>query len=1456
MKNISYVRSMLLLLVMLCVCFSAQSQTTYNFDAGAVISQPPGSIWNTQANIVIGGINYKLTSCCNGGFSNSPDQGNGNSASLQKTGSGGDTFVLERADGQPFQFYGFFVAQESINSYVGAFPGIPPFYEITYVKTVGAPEIEVDNTPVSGGTFTTGGKTYTKNLTVTQVSILFKANNRYWIDDIRVGVVSGTEVAPTVSTSAAGSITSNSAVLGGNVTADGGAAVTERGIVWSMAANPTTANNKVAIGSGTGSFSNTVGALPFSATINYRAYAINSEGTSYGTNLSFSTLAPTIVVNPVTVPGATVGVPYSQSFTGSGGTAPYTSALTSGTLPVGVSLNPATGVLSGTPSSAGTFNFIIRSTDASAAPGPFSGSRAYTLVVAPPVTVIAPATLPNGTVAAAYSQTITASGGIAPYNYTITAGALPAGLTLSSGGLISGTPTAGGTFNFTVTAAGSSTGTGAPHTGSRAYALVVAPPTISLPATSLANGNVGTAYSQALNPASGGTSPYSYGITAGALPPGISLSSGGVLSGTPTTNGTFNFAVAATDASSGSGPYSSAPRGYTLMVNNPIVISPATLPDPVYAQSYSQGLSTTGGTAPYSYSILAGALPVGMSFSSAGVLSGVPRSDGNFSLTVKATDNLGFSVSKVYTFSIAAPVIAIDPATLPDPVIGVAYTQSLSSSGGIAPYSYSLVSGALPIGMSFSSAGVLSGTPSLAGTFTFVVRSTDDASANNSKAYTLNIAVPALVISPPLLPSATAGTAYNQNITTSGSISPYSYSLVSGALPVGMSFSSAGVFSGTPTVKGLYSFTVRSTDASSGAYTADKIYSLNVLGKTQHISIAATATLNYGDADYDPLASSDSGLPVSYTSSDPAVATIVAGKVHILAAGQVTIFANQAGDASFNAASQQQQVITINKAQLSYVANTATKVYGAANPALSGTVTGFKYADNLAGATTGTASFSTTATTASGVGSYAVNGSGLTAANYTFVQAAANASALTVTPKTLIITADNKEKFAGTANPVFTATYNGFITGETQTVLTAQPVFATTAVSGSPVGTYDINVSGAAAANYAISYVKGTLTIKPGAPTDISLASVTLYENRPAGTNAGTLNSVSADPSATFTYTLVAGTGDTDNALFAISTNQLNTAANLNFEQKAVYSVRVRSTTQYGLSFEKVLSVAIADVNEAPTLAAIVNLPICYTTNLQTVALSGISAGPESGQTVILSLNSNNSALFESLAVSNSGSTGAVTYRVKSGASGTATVTVTAKDNGGTANGGTDTFNQTFIVTVNPLPVLVISSDKGSIVSRGEVALLTATGAANYAWTGSNGIISGANSAVLTVRPTTTTTYTLNGTNASGCSQVQTFTVTVVDDLTKIKSTNILTPNNDGYNDKWIVENIDVYPDNEVKVFDRAGRIVYTKKGYDNSWDGNMNGAPLAEGTYYYVIDFGTMKAKLRGYITLIRESK
>jgi hypothetical protein len=280
---------------------------------------------------------------------------------------------------------------------------------------------------------------------------------------------------------------------------------------------------------------------------------------------------PVITVNPATLPDGVVGTPYSQTVSAVGGTAPYTFTVSSGVLPNGLTLNASSGVISGTPTSAGTFNFTITATDANGCPG----SRPYTIGIAGapgcPVITLNPATLPPGVIGTPYSQTITASGGTPPFTFTITSGALPPGLTLSTTSsttaLISGTPFLAGQFSFTITATDANS-----CPGSRPYSIVipVVPgcPFITVSPATLPPIVLGVFYSQAIS-ASGGTPPITFTVSAGALPPGLTLSATStttaVISGTPTTLGIFTFTITATDANGCPGS-----RTYTLQLPTPL----------------------------------------------------------------------------------------------------------------------------------------------------------------------------------------------------------------------------------------------------------------------------------------------------------------------------------------------------------------------------------------------------------------------------------------------------------------------------------------------------------------------------------------------------------------------------------------------------------------------------------------------------------------------------------------------------------------------------------------------------------------------------------------------------------------------------------------------------------------------------------------------------------------------
>ncbi|RZJ27578.1 MAG: autotransporter domain-containing protein, partial [Brevundimonas sp.] len=236
---------------------------------------------------------------------------------------------------------------------------------------------------------------------------------------------------------------------------------------------------------------------------------------------------------------------YSTAFTGAGGVAPYSYAVTAGALPAGLTL-ATDGILSGTPTAGGAFSFTVTATDSSTGAGPYTASQTVALTVNGSTIAVTPTALTDGVRGVAYSQSVTAAGGVAPYTYTIASGALPAGLTLSPQGVIAGTPTVTGSFTFNVRATDSATGAG-PYQGVATVTLTVSAAAITVTPTTLPEVLAGTAFSQQMQ-AAGGQGGYTYAVTSGGLPTGLTLTSGGLLSGRPQISGVFNFTITARDA--------------------------------------------------------------------------------------------------------------------------------------------------------------------------------------------------------------------------------------------------------------------------------------------------------------------------------------------------------------------------------------------------------------------------------------------------------------------------------------------------------------------------------------------------------------------------------------------------------------------------------------------------------------------------------------------------------------------------------------------------------------------------------------------------------------------------------------------------------------------------------------------------------------------------------------------
>jgi hypothetical protein len=366
------------------------------------------------------------------------------------------------------------------------------------------------------------------------------------------------------------------------------------------------------------------------------------------------------VVNPLTiltasVPAGTVGVAYSTTFAAVNGTTPYSYSVSAGTLPAGLTLSAA-GVLAGTPTTTGTSSFTVTVTDAKGA----TASAAFSLTVSAQSTsivTIATTSVPSGTVGVPYYTTILPANGTAPYVFAQTGGSLPAGIAVSPVGVVSGTPTASGTFSFSVTVTDANA-----HTASSTYSLVIAAAVtpVSIVTTSLPAGSVGVAYSAPVV-AAHGTAPYAFAITSGAAPAGLTLSPSGVLAGTPTTGGSSSFTVTVTDANKGT-----ASATYTVAISSggvaALTLGPASIPAAVVGASYTTQLLVSGGTAPYTVTQTSGTLPAGITLSAAGVLAGTANTVGTYTFAAQVEDASSPQqmASASFTLSVVNATVAVN----------------------------------------------------------------------------------------------------------------------------------------------------------------------------------------------------------------------------------------------------------------------------------------------------------------------------------------------------------------------------------------------------------------------------------------------------------------------------------------------------------------------------------------------------------------------------------------------------------------------------------------------------------------------------------------------------------------------------------------------------------------------------------------------------------------------------
>jgi hypothetical protein len=517
------------------------------------------------------------------------------------------------------------------------------------------------------------------------------------------------------------------------------------------------------------------------------------------------------------IPQGTFGVPYSFKIRAIGGTGSYSFTNLDDQLPNGLGFDFNNFLLSGTPNEAGNFNAMLRFKDSAA--HAFTQQNFFTIAFpsngTQTININDSADLGTVTAGTFYSRQLGAC--CAPsYVWTQSSGTLPPGISLSSSGLLSGTSSVVGVYNFATQVA---------DTGNRAnYAVRYFKLTVSpIQNTSqylLPPGNVGTSYSFTFA-ATGGTGSLGWSLPAGEhLPPGISLSANGTLSGAPTASGQYQGFVYVTDQA-----------GHFTQVFYDLSIYPAGQNPPLNFTfgpdlgqrtpgRFYQSLQGTGGTPPYHFSLTPGAnvvagmrvqdgqpLPQWFASDVTGAYIGVITTPGSYSTSLRVTDSVGNIFDRDIHFTIGGPGYA-GPSSLAFAKVNTPYAYLLTAVGGSGNYRFDDNGGLAP-GLKLDPSGLLSGSPTTPGLYNFNFIVTDLTTSERSFFYNVQVEVNAFSITTGgVLPAGTVGTPYNLQFTAPGCGGGCTWSLF-GGLPGNVSMSSSGLLSGTPSFSNNFHFTVQ-----------------------------------------------------------------------------------------------------------------------------------------------------------------------------------------------------------------------------------------------------------------------------------------------------------------------------------------------------------------------------------------------------------------------------------------------------------------------------------------------------------------------------------------------------------------------------------------------------------------------------------------------------------------------
>jgi len=449
-----------------------------------------------------------------------------------------------------------------------------------------------------------------------------------------------------------------------------------------------------------------------------------------------------VTVTNTSLPFGSLGANYSAQLTATPAGQTYQWSIVVGNLPAGLNLDAQKGVIAGIPTAGGTSTFTVRALNGQQQ----SGTKQLSIGI---LRISTPSPLPGATLGASYGVTFNVSDGpaSAPYAWNTGQTQAPPGLTLNSNGVLNGTPTSVGTFNFMVFVFDEQDGIQA----TKNFSLTVAG-AVSITTTSpLPNGDANSPYKVTLN-AIGGTPPYHWmsNSAQGALPLGLNLDpNAGVISGIPLSAGTSTFTVQAIDNSN-----AGAGKTFSLTINPALTITTGSpLPNATVGSTYSLAIAAIGGQTPYTFSVQAtpfnpNPAPPGLSLSTGGVLSGVPTTAGSYNFGILLTDGTGSQVSMSFALTVNPALAFSTPSPLPSGTAGQAYSHPIMAIGGTPPYAFSTTNP--PPGLALDTSGILSGTTTTPGTFSFNITVTDGAKTSVTNFFQLSVvsAAPLLQVSP------------------------------------------------------------------------------------------------------------------------------------------------------------------------------------------------------------------------------------------------------------------------------------------------------------------------------------------------------------------------------------------------------------------------------------------------------------------------------------------------------------------------------------------------------------------------------------------------------------------------------------------------------------------------------------------------------------------------------------